>query len=75
VIVNHFSSFKKEDYVKEFIKELSSFIGTPTIRAFLESRYEGKLRDIPSETKPTYENELELKNWFSQLINLLTNSV
>lgn len=73
IINQHLPQLRKEKYVKEFIQEVTNVISTPSLRSFLDSRYEGKVRDSPSENKPSYEQELELKQLYGQLITLLIN--
>ena len=75
ILVQHFETFKKDELIKQFIKEMTTFISSPSLRTFLDARYEGKLRDMPSENKPNCENELELKSLYGELISLLINSV
>lgn len=74
VLTQHFDRLRRDPLAKEFMGELTSFVATPNLRAFLESKYEGKIRDLLPESKANFDHELTLKACYSQLVGLLINS-
>lgn len=64
----------KHDSVKNLIKLQTELLAGPTIQAYIKSKYDGNLKDMPTDLKPTYDTELELKRLYSQIVDLLINS-
>lgn len=74
IVIDQFNTMMKQDSVKNLIKLQTELLAGPTIQAYIKSKYDGNLKDMPTDLKPTYDTELELKRLYSQIVDLLINS-
>lgn len=74
IIIGNFKSLMKQEPVRKLLKLQTELISGPTIQAYIKSKYDGNLKDMPTDLKPTFDTELELKRLYTQIVDLLINS-